>query len=60
MAVFKVNYNFPRFERGRTFSRGGGGGNIFPAGGGGGGGGGGRVKMLISIETHITCDSFSN
>ena len=25
-------------------------------GGGGGGGGGSRVQVLISIETHITCD----
>ena len=25
-------------------------------GGGGGGGGGGGVQLLISIETHITCD----
>ena len=37
---------------GPTFSRGVGGGG----GGGWGGGGGGRVQMLISIETHITCD----
>ena len=31
-----------------TFSRG---SKLFPGGGGGGG-----VQMLISIETHITCD----
>ena len=42
---FKENYNFPRFQRGS---------NIFQGGAGGGGGGG--VQMLISIETHITCD----
>ena len=37
-------------EGGPTFSRGGGGGgsNFFKMGGG--------VKMLISVETHITCD----
>ena len=29
-------------------------GSIFSRGGGGGGGGGGQ--MLISIETHVTCD----
>ena len=34
---------------------------LFPGGGGGGGsnffqGGGGGVQMLISIETHRTCD----
>ena len=34
--------------------------NIFPGGGGGGGGSnfseGGGVQLLISMETHITCD----
>ena len=37
--------------------------NIFPGGGGGGGGGrgsnfseGGGVQLLISMETHLTCD----
>ena len=35
-----------------TISGGGGGGG----GGWGGGGGGGGVQLLISIETHITCD----
>ena len=34
---------------GPTFSRGGGGVQLFPGGGGG-------VQMLISVETHITCD----
>ena len=43
---FKKNYNFPRFERSPTFSRG---VQLFPGGRGG-------VKMLISIENHITCD----
>ena len=38
------------------------GSNIFRGGGGGGGGGiqrfpgGGGVQVLISIQTHITCD----
>ena len=40
---FKENYNFLRFERGPTFSRG---GSTFSRG----------VQMLISKETHITCD----
>ena len=42
---FNENYNFPRFQRGPTFARW---VQLFPGGGG--------VKMLISIETHITCD----
>ena len=44
---FKENYIFPWFQRGSTFARGGG-SNFFQGGGG--------VKMLISIEIHITCD----
>ena len=49
MVYFRENYDFPRFQRGS---------NIFQCVcvGGGGGGGGGKVQMLISIETHITCD----
>ena len=35
------------FRGGPTFSKGGGGSNFFEGGG---------VQMLISIETHITCD----
>ena len=45
--VFKKKYNFPRFQRGPTFSRG---GRVQRFSGGGGG------QMLISLETHITCD----
>ena len=41
---YRENYTFPRIQRGS---------NIFHGGGGGGGGG---VQLLISIETHITCD----
>ena len=40
---YRVGYTFPRIKRGS---------NIFHGGGGGGGG----VQMLISIETHMTCD----
>ena len=40
---FKENNNFPRFQRGPIFSRG---GPAFSRG----------VQMLISIETHKTCD----
>ena len=43
MIYFKENYNFPGFREGPTFSKG---SNIFPRG----------FQMLISIETHITCD----
>ena len=39
-------------SRGVLHFPGGGGSNFFQGGGGGGGG----VQMLISIETHITCD----
>ena len=44
---FRENYYFLRFQRGSDFP--GGGGQLFPGSGGG-------VQMLISIETHITCD----
>ena len=49
---FKENYNFPRFQRGSNIFKGEsnffqGGSNFFQ---------GGRIQMLISIETHITCD----
>ena len=47
---FKENYNFLRYQRDPTFSRVGG-SNFFQRGVGGGG-----VEMLISIETHRTCD----
>ena len=46
MVNFNENYNFPRFQRGANICQGG--PNFFQ--------GGGEVKMLISIETHITCD----
>ena len=50
MVYFKVNYNFPRFQRGS---------NIFPGGGGGGGVqlflGGGGSNCLFPIESSITC-----
>ena len=35
MVNFKENFQFSRFLRGPTFSRGGGGSNVFPGGGGG-------------------------
>ena len=41
------NYTFPRIQRGYNIFQGG--VQLFPGGGGG-------VQMLISIETHITCD----
>ena len=43
---FKENYSFPWFQRGggATFAKG---SNFFEGGG---------VQMLVSIETHITCD----
>ena len=44
MVNFKENYQFSRFQRGPTFSRGGG-SNLFEG-----------VQLLIPIETHITCD----
>ena len=56
---YRENYTFEGSRGGPTFSRGGRGGGVqlFPRGGGGGGGGWkGEVRMLISIETHITCD----
>ena len=45
---FKENYIFQGFRGGSTFSKGGS-GPTFSRGGGG-------VQVLISIETHITCD----
>ena len=44
----RENYTFPGSGGGPTFPRE---VQLFPGGGGGGG-----VQMLISIETHITCD----
>ena len=44
----RENYTFPRIQRGSNIFRVG--SNFFQGGGGGGG------QMLISIETHITCD----
>ena len=51
---YRENYTFEGSRGGPTFSRGGGGvgSNFFH----GGGGWKGEVRMLISIETHITCD----
>ena len=46
---FRENYFFPKFQRGSNIFQG---VQLFP----GGGGGGVKVQMLISIETHITCD----
>ena len=43
---YRENYTFQGSRGGPTFSRGGGGGPTFSRG----------VQMLISIETHITCD----
>ena len=42
MVLLQKKLTFPRIQEGPTFSR--------------GGGGGGGVQMLISMETHITCD----
>ena len=42
----RENYTFEGSRGGPTYSMGGGGGPTFPQG----------VQMLISIETHITCD----
>ena len=47
---FSENYTFPRFQKGSTIFQGGihhfpGGSTIFQG-----------VQMLISIETHITCN----
>ena len=47
MAISKKTIIFHGFRGCPTFSRG---FQLFPGGGGGG------VQMLISIETHITCD----
>ena len=46
MVISKKTIIFQGFRGGPTFSRGGGGVQLFP----------GRVQMLLSIETHITCD----
>ena len=50
MANFKENYQFSRFQRGPTFSRGGGGGGGVPPFSREG------CQLFIPIETHITCD----
>ena len=47
----RENSTHPMFKRGSNILQG---GPTFSRGGGGGGGGG--VQMLISIETHITCN----
>ena len=47
MGYCRENYTFSRIQRGSNIFQGG--SNFFPGGGGG-------VQMLISIETHITCD----
>ena len=47
MVISKKTIIFTRFKRVQHFS-GGGGAKFFQGGGG--------VQMLISIETHITCD----
>ena len=45
---FKEKYNFPRFQRVQHFPGGGGGVQLFQGGGG--------FQVVISIETHITCN----
>ena len=45
MVLLQRKYTFPRIQRGSNIFQGGG-GQLLP----------GRVQMLISIETHITCD----
>ena len=47
---YREDNTFPRIQRGYNIFQG---GPTFSLGGGGGGGG---VQMLISIETHMTCD----
>ena len=49
MALLQRKLSFPKNPEGIQHFPGG--SNLF-----GGGGGGGGVQMLISIETHITCD----
>ena len=52
MIITKKTIIFQGFRGGLTFSSG-----VGVGGGGvGGGGGGSNVQMLISFETHITCD----
>ena len=51
MVLFQRNQYFPRIQRGYNIFQGYP-TNLFPGGGGGGGG----VQMLISIETHMTCN----
>ena len=51
MVISKKSIIFQGFRGSNIFQ---GGGPTFSGGGGGGGGGG--VQVLISIETHITCD----
>ena len=46
--LFRRKVFFPKFQRGSNIFQG---GPTFSRGGGGG-----EVQMLISIETHITCD----
>ena len=47
MVLFQRNLYFPRIQRGYNIFQGCP-TNLFPGGGG--------VQMLISIETHMTCD----
>ena len=56
MVISKKNIIFQGFRGGPTFSRGGGGGSNIFQGGGPTFSRGGGVQMLISLETHITCD----
>ena len=51
--LFQRKLYFSKVSEGPTFSRG---FQRFRGGGGVGGWGGGGVQMLISIETHITCE----
>ena len=50
MVISKKRIIFQGFRRSNIFQGGGGGGPTFQGGGGGG------FQVVISIETHITCD----
>ena len=59
MVISKKRIIFQGFRGSNIFQGGGGGPTLSRGGGGGGGGGeggGGGFQVLISIETHITCD----
>ena len=51
MVLLPKKYTFPRIQSGSNILQGGGGGSTFSSWRGGGG-----VQMLITIETHITCN----